>query len=119
MSEKKNMQKTLKANAVAKTRHAGDILSECATIYSERRNVYGDNYKRVGAVMNAFFPAGVTLKNEEDQLRYELFISCVVKMSRYAENFYRGGHHDSLVDNSVYSAMLAAVDEELRAKKEV
>jgi hypothetical protein len=32
------------------------------------------------------------------------------KATRYAQNFERGGHEDSLIDNSVYTQMLREVD---------
>ena len=46
---------------------AGSILVEMGETFRERNKVYGDNYKRVGEVMNALFPDGVELKTVEDR----------------------------------------------------
>ena len=91
---------------------AEQILSDAAATYAERRKVYGDNYKRVGRALAALYPDGLHLRTEEDFTRFQLHLQDVVKTCRYAENFLRGGHADSLLDGSVYKAMLASVDKE-------
>lgn len=63
--------------------------------------------------MVALFPDGLTLKTADDWNRAHLFLLGVVKQSRYAVNFEKGGHRDSARDLTVYSAMLEAVDEEV------
>lgn len=92
------------------SRTAADILREAALTYEERNKVYGDNYLRVGVVMAGFFPEGVILKTVEDFNRFHIFMLGVVKQTRYTVN-WKDGHRDSTRDNTVYSAMLEAIDE--------
>lgn len=93
-------------------------LREKAVLYEERNRLYGDNYKRFGPVMKLLFPNGVPLATEDDHNRFGIFVQIVAKVTRYAENFERGGHDDSLDDLAVYSMMLKELDREL-AEKEV
>jgi hypothetical protein len=83
-----------------------EILRKAATTYEERNRLYGDNYKKFGPVMEAIFPKGVALRSAEDHTRFGVFVQCVSKLTRYSENFDRGGHADSAHDLSVYAAML-------------
>lgn len=92
-------------------KNPADILQSGADTFRERHNVYGDNYLTVGRVMTAFFPDGLPLKTEDDHNRFHIFMLMVVKMTRYVENWRRGGHDDSLLDNAVYAAMLASIDQ--------
>lgn len=91
---------------------AQDILRQCADLFEERNKVYGDNYKNVGVAMTGFFPDGVTLKTVDDFNRFHIFMLGVVKMTRYCNNWEKGGHADSIRDNTVYSAMLEHIDSE-------
>lgn len=95
-----------------------DLLSQAADTFRARAKVYGMNYLRVGNVMAALFPEGVTLKTPEDHVRFELLEAQVIKLCRYANNWNKGGHFDSSIDDAVYGVMLAAVDEAI-AKTEV
>jgi len=95
-------------------KNAGDILTEGGETFKERHKVYGNNFLKVGPMLVAMFPDGITLKTAEDFIRFELFMLKVVKCSRYAENFSKGGHMDSVHDDMVYSAMLEYVDTVLR-----
>jgi len=88
-------------------RNAADILFEMAGTYRERNKVYGDNYKRVGAVMMALFPNGVTLSTEEDYNRWHLFELIVVKLTRFANSGLT--HEDSIHDAAVYAAMVESL----------
>ena len=87
-------------------------LEAKAKIYAERNKLYGDNYKRFGLIMTALFPEGLTLKTVKDHNRFGVFVQIVAKLTRYGENFTRGGHDDSLDDNAVYSMMLKELDNE-------
>jgi len=87
------------------------ILNEAAKLYVERNAVYGDNYVRVGKALKALFPHGVELHSVEDHTRFQIFNLIIVKLSRYAVNWYEG-HQDSIHDALVYSAILEAIDEE-------
>jgi|TARA_R110000765_G_scaffold207302_1_gene312385 hypothetical protein len=86
-----------------------ELLLGLAQVYEQRNELYGDNYKL--PIMSLLFPDGVTLRSEEDFTRYGVFVQVVSKVSRYAVQFGRGGHADSLNDLSVYAAMLQELDE--------
>lgn len=98
-----------------KSKSAADLLSEAADIFRQRHKVYGDNYRKVGKVMADLFPRGVELVTEDDHNRFHLFMLQVVKLTRYTENWDRGGHKDSMDDLAVYAAMLNAIDEEINS----
>jgi hypothetical protein len=85
-------------------------LREAAQVFEQRNEMYGDNYKKFGAIMNDIFPDGFTIDNPQDWNRFGILIQVVSKLTRYAENFNRGGHDDSLVDLSVYAHMLRELD---------
>jgi hypothetical protein len=85
-------------------------LRELAKLYEERNAIYGDDYKRHGDIMRALFPQGLVLNNAEDFNRYGVFKELVTKLSRYAAQWNNGGHHESLNDLAVYSAMLQELD---------
>lgn len=92
---------------------AYQILCEMAETYRERNKVYGDNWRKVGDFLAALFPNGVTLEKPEDHNRYHFLVMIAVKLTRYAQNWDRGGHEDSLLDSAVYSAILAELDREI------
>lgn len=86
---------------------AAEILADMADTYRQRNAVYGDNYKRVGAVMEAMFPNGVMLKTAEDFNVWHLFELAVVKMTRFANTGLT--HQDSIHDMAVYAAMVESL----------
>ena len=88
---------------------AHDILREAAKTFEERNAVYGSNYKMVGEVMVGLFPDGITLKTAHDHNRFQILMLMAVKLTRYTVNWEKG-HHDSIRDNTVYSAMLEMID---------
>jgi hypothetical protein len=90
---------------------ADQILANAAETFAERRKVYGDNYKRVGAAMAALFPNGVELKTADDHNRFHILMLVIVKLSRYCVNWEKGGHQDSIHDAAVYCAMLEDIDD--------
>lgn len=94
-----------------------DMLEASADTFRERHEMYGSNWDRVGATLFALFPDGLHLKTLEDFNRFHIFLLLVMKHSRYAVNFERGGHQDSLHDNITYSAILEFIDAEIKAKK--
>jgi len=96
---------------------ADNILAEAAKTFAERRAVYGDNYKRVGAAMAALFPKGVELKTADDHNRFHIFMLVLVKLSRYCVNWEKGGHQDSIHDAAVYCAMLEDIDDGIAGSK--
>jgi len=92
---------------------AVDVLTQAAKTYRERNKVYAANFVRLGNVMAALFPDGLTIETPEDWTRLYFFMLTHVKMSRYATQWDVGGHSDSTVDASVYAAMLHAWDKDL------
>ncbi len=107
--KKKARKPSVGENVVTRIRRHADL-------FEDRSKVYGDNYVHFGKVMIGMFPDGVTLKSEADFARIGIFIQVMAKTTRYANNFARGGHEDSLDDNSVYSAMLAELDSHFKDK---
>jgi hypothetical protein len=102
--------------AVSKPPH--ERLRDAAALFEKRNAEYGDNYRVMGDTLKAMFPSGLTVRTEEEWVRIFLLIMCVMKTTRYAKNFLRGGHQDSLEDLSVYAQMAAETDEEARERKD-
>lgn len=96
---------------------AHHILREAAQTYEERNKVYGDNYIRVGEVMQAHFPNGLHVVTSDDWNRLHIFLLGVVKDTRYVTNWNAGGHADSIRDRTVYSAMLEEIDTEITSRQ--
>lgn len=84
-----------------------NILRAAAQTYEQRNAGYKDNYKKVGAVMQAFFPEGVTLSKEQHHRVYHLFELMVVKLTRFVNSDFT--HKDSIHDSMVYAAMIEMV----------
>lgn len=99
------------------TKKPDQRLAELGAIYKQRNAMYGDTYKNFGKVMKGFFPGPITLSTEEEWNRLALFFHCGDKLARYAGSFFRGGHVDSLDDNSVYSQLLQEYDDEIRNRE--
>jgi hypothetical protein len=89
-------------------------LRNAAATYEERNRIYGDNYKRMGALLLALFPEGQIpeVRTADDATRLNLLIDCLGKLQRYAYNFADGGHFDSAHDLCVYAAMLEEMTDE-------
>lgn len=96
---------------------ADQFLTEAAETFKERNKIYGNNYLNVGGAMAALFPQGLMLKTSDDFNRFHIFVLGIVKLSRYANNWCEVagivGHPDSIHDNTVYSAMLESIDDEI------
>jgi hypothetical protein len=86
---------------------AADILAEMADTFRERNKVYGDNYKRVGDVMMALFPQGMSLTSAADFNKWHLFELMIVKLTRFANSGLT--HQDSIHDLAVYAAMVESI----------
>ena len=93
-------------------RNTAEVLEQGAQTFKDRQPIYGNNLPKIGGALAAMFPDGLTLKTEQDFGRFYCFLMTVVKQTRYANNFSTGGHPDSSYDACVYSAMLAAADED-------
>lgn len=85
-------------------------LADKAKLYEQRNELYGDTYKQLGSVLEQIFPDGIELTTPEDQNRYAILSTMVSKVVRYAANWERGGHDDSLDDICVYAMMLKELD---------
>lgn len=86
------------------------ILKDAAETYAQRNALYGDNYKRFGAMVLAMFPdGGVHAATPDAVVRLGLLFNCASKLARYCANFADGGHIDSAHDLMVYAAMLEEV----------
>jgi hypothetical protein len=91
-------------------KRAPEILEEAAATYRERNAVYGDNYLKFGRIMKEMFSdTEITVDGFN---RLGVFVQCLSKLTRYAENMNTGGHYDSALDLSVYAAMLAELTKE-------
>lgn len=90
-----------------------DSLRAAADIYEQRNKVYGDNYKKFG---HSFFNLvnGMTVETPHDLNRMGVLTQILSKLSRYCENFNKGGHDDSLDDLAVYACMLKELDQDGR-----
>lgn len=89
-----------------------EALRAAAEIYEERNKTYGNNYKEFGHWVNELFPAGLNVSGPEDFNRLGVLIQMLSKISRYAQNWDKGGHDDSLDDLVVYTMMLKELDAE-------
>ena len=96
---------------------ADKFLIEGAELFKKRNAVYGDNYLNIGKIFLGLFPNGLLLKTEDDFNRFHIFMLGVVKDTRYCNNWSSGGHADSVDDATVYRAMLASIDEDIRSRK--
>jgi hypothetical protein len=96
------------------TRDVPQRLRDAAELFEERNAQYGNNYMTMGEVMNAMYPDGLVIQGAEAWLRLMLQVHRITKETRYACNFHRGGHQDSLEDISVYAQMAAEVDDQRR-----
>lgn len=91
-------------------KRAPEILEDAAATYRERNALYGDNYLKFGRIMKEMFPdTEITVDGFN---RLGVFVQCLSKLTRYAENMENGGHYDSALDLSVYAAMLAELTKE-------
>lgn len=98
--------------AYKKETFVGKFLRDAANTYDERNAIYGDNYKKFGSWVQPLM-SGVRIETEADFTRLGILVHMFSKISRYVENFNSVGHRDSLLDLSVYSAMLAEIDDEM------
>ena len=83
-----------------------EVLRSGAITFEERNALYGDNYKRFGAVMREIFPHGLPeMETAEDWNRFGVWFMVLNKVIRYAQQM-PAGHLDSAHDAMVYAAML-------------
>lgn len=82
------------------------VLDEMRATFAERNTTYGENYLALGKVMVALFPNGITLQTEEDHIRFHWLSWFIGKTTRFTSSGMV--HPDSVMDASVYGAMLTA-----------
>lgn len=95
-----------------------EVMSEAADLYRRKssRDNYNGNEIRFGRVMNQMYPDGLTIKGEEDWIKYGLFHMVIAKALRLSNTIF-GEEGDGAVekradnakDSVVYNAMLASV----------
>lgn len=85
------------------------LLVSDVDLYLTRRGDYGASELDFGAVMDALFPNGLTIRGPDDWARYGVLHQIVSKLVRYCNNFPEFDHPDSLRDIRVYAAMLQAL----------
>lgn len=97
-----------------------DVLNKAIQTNASHYTKYGDSYLKVGKVMEILFPDGVTLKTKEDFTRFHLLEWLVGKICRYVYFWedVKYADSDSIFDASVYAAMIASFDQEIREKKD-
>jgi hypothetical protein len=91
-------------------RSPSNSLRAAADLFEKRNKDYGGAYKDFGRVLREIFPGGIILTTDADFGRFALFVLTLGKLHRYAMNFTKGGHSDSLTDLSVYAAMMKDLD---------
>lgn len=100
-----------------------DKLKDALATAETRSKVYGgagkEGHRLTGAAMAQLFPEGVTLKTADDFIRFLLFCMIMTKNGRYAINFDKGGHQDSIHDLGVYAFLLEDFDHPSIAQGEV
>lgn len=97
--------------ALGSNHHTISNLTKALETYRTRNRVYGNNYKRFGAIMMALYPKGVTINTEHQWNRFGIIIQKISKLSRYVTDPLNG-HIDSIHDDAVYSFMLQELDSE-------
>jgi hypothetical protein len=100
-----------------RSRHAAANLAEALETYRVRNKLYGNNYKRFGAVMAALYPdagsANCVNMTADQWNRLGVIVQIVSKLTRYVAN-PAVGHLDSIHDAGVYCFILEELDAELQ-----
>ena len=115
MKNKKSLAR-VRLTKVPAVQPAADVLRSLAELQQAKTEEYGPTWKTFGPVVMALFPKGFTIEDEDEANRLALFFHIIDKSHRYANNFKRGGHYDSLKDISVYAALLGEYDGIVRRK---
>lgn len=86
-------------------------LKAKADLYLQRNKIYGSNYMRFGPILSLILEGQKLDASDPQQMnRIGIFVQIIAKITRYGENFCKGGHDDSLDDIAVYSMMLKQLD---------
>jgi hypothetical protein len=81
------------------------LFEEMAEHFNMKSKMYGTNYGTAAKVMTILFPDGITLKTEEDFIKFDFMHWSICKLTRFAPNL---DHEDSIHDLAVYSTMMTA-----------
>lgn len=109
----------LKDRAGAKDNQFKEVpqrLIDAAILFQERNEQYGNNFVKIGEVLHAMYPFGITISSSIQWYRIFTIIMLVMKTTRYAENVRGVGHMDSLDDMTVYAQMAAYMDDRERTQ---
>jgi hypothetical protein len=95
-----------------------EILQKAKDLFDERSAQYGNNYERVGKIIEILFPEGVSLRNAKEIERFHIFQYLIAKISRYCYNYSDLEKHeetceDSIFDLTVYCSILSSIDKEI------
>lgn len=110
VSEQNETHLIAKLSRVVLKTKGEDILADAAETFANHHKIYGENYKRMGRAMIELFPNPVTLATASDYNRFYILGQIITKLGRYAANFDKGGHQDSIHDACVYCAILESLD---------
>lgn len=84
----------------------GNALRAMAATFESKNAQYGSNGLKVGDVMKALFPNGLTANSAADHRMHHLFNLVIVKLTRFVNSGMK--HVDSIHDAAVYCAMVEA-----------
>jgi len=87
-----------------------EILDDMKNTFEHRGSLYKDNFTRIGYVLEALFPEGITIKTPDEHNRWHLYLMMLVKITRLACTDIT--HRDSAHDCAVYSTMLESIMDE-------
>ena len=93
-----------------------DYFKSLSDLFVERNASYGDVYKKYGNTIHSIV-GEIELKTPKDHGRMCMLMMCILKISRYANNFSKGGHNDSLDDLAVYAMLLKDIDNDEKTKQ--
>lgn len=80
------------------------VLEEMRATFGERNEKYSENWRAMGPVMSAIFPDGITLRTNDDFIKFALFEWAIGKLVRFGRTGMT--HKDGVLDAAVYCAIL-------------
>lgn len=99
-------------------KNAGTILEEASQTFKAKNAEYGDNWEKVGKILNILYPNGIEIKSEDEHNRFQMLMMILGKLTRYINN-WKSGHIDSIHDLIVYAALLQSIDNEIICKEDI
>lgn len=93
-----------------------EILEQARKTFESRNPTYGQRgYIMQAGIVNAMFPEGIPRLSTNDMGRFVTLMMITAKLGRYATNFLKGGHKDSIHDLGVYAFILEEFDDAINA----